>query len=130
MLLKELNMQDIDHQLIQLYEAFSYLISFVSLVMFSVAAFVVYVNGRSSTERTLIGIGAVLQAISVVLSLGMSLLQRVIHQGGFGQTTFLFYGISHLLSFVGVALGLYGAVKLLHRAGQMELLLQDSDDDR
>ena len=123
-------MQGIDQQIMQLYQAFLNLLWLISFVMFSVAAFVVLTNGRSSTERTLIGIGAVLQVISIVASLGMILFQRMIPQGGLGQTVFLCYAISHLLTFAGTALGLFGAVKLLNRAAQMELLLEDPDDDR
>ncbi len=123
-------MQGIDQLIMQLYQAFTHLISFASLVMFSVVAYVVLVNGRSSTERTLIGIGAVLQAISFVAAMGAIVLQNLIPHVGFGQTTFIISGILHLASFAGTALGLWGAVKLLNRAAQMELLLEDPDDDR
>ncbi len=123
-------MQGIDRQFMQLSQAFSYLISFVSIVMFTVAACVVLLNGRSSTERTLIGIGAVLQAISIAIGLGMSLLSRLGPLGNLGSTVIMFNALSYLLSFAGKALGLWGAVKLLHRAAQMELFMQDPDDDR
>ena len=89
-------MQGIDQLIMQLYQAFTHLISFASLVMFSVVAYVVLVNGRSSTERTLIGIGAVLQAISFVAAMGAIVLQNLIPHVGFGQTTFIISGILHL----------------------------------
>ena len=123
-------MQGIDQQIMQLYEATTHLIALASLVMFSVVAYVVLVNGRSSTERTLIGIGAALKAMSLVIGMGMSLLLRFGPLGGHRETVFMFYAISQLISFVGLAMGLWGAVKLLHRAAHMELLLQDPDDDR
>ena len=123
-------MQDLDQQFIRLYSAFLNLMMLLSLVILTIATFVVFLNGRSSTESTQIGIGAALQAISVIVWLSIIVLQQVSPQFAPGQSVFIFYGISNLLGVVGTALGLYGAVKLLHRAGQMELLLQDSDDDR
>ena len=123
-------MQDLDQQFIRLYSAFLNLMMLLSLVILTIATFVVFLNGRSSTERTQIGIGAALQAISVIVWLSIIVLQQVSPQFAPGQSVFIFYGISNLLGVVGTALGLYGAVKLLNRTAQMELLLQDSDDDR
>ena len=120
-----------EHQFIQLYVAVNGLLSLLSLVMYVVCAFVVLASGRASTERTLIGIGAVLQAIAVVLSLGVTLFQRLGHEQGVPQEMFfLFYGVSNLFSFVGAAMGLYGAVKLVNRASYLEILLEDQNDDR
>jgi hypothetical protein len=123
-------MQNIDQQIMQLYSAFMNLMMFLSLVILSIGTFVIFLNGRSSTDRTQIGIGTALQAISVVVLLGVVVLQQVSPQFAPGQSVFLFYGISHFLGVVGTALGLWGAVKLLKRAAQMELLLEDRDDDR
>ena len=123
-------MQDLDQQFIRLYSAFLNLMMLLSLVILTIATFVVFLNGRSSTESTQIGIGAALQAISVIVWLSIIVLQQVSPQFAPGQSVFIFYGISNLLGVVGTALGLYGAVKLLNRTAQMELLLQDSDDDR
>ena len=108
-------MQDGDFLMARLFEAISLLITIVSLVMFSFAAFVVFVKGQPSTERSLIGIGALLQALSIVLSLGVRLASNI----GPIQIVFRFYSVSHLISFTGAALALYGAVKLLTRAAQM-----------
>lgn len=119
-----------DQLIMHLYQALSMLLSLASLVMFCVATLTIFVNGRSSTERTLIGIGAVSNAVSVVLSLGVSLLQRISSSEGSMPVVFLFYALSQLIGFFGTALGLWGAVKLLNRAAQMELLLEDPDDDR
>jgi hypothetical protein len=120
-----------DQQIIQLYMAVTGLLSFLSLVMYLVCAIVVLANGRASIERTLIGIGAALHAIGVALSLGFSLFQRAGFQQGSSQLTiYLFYGLANVITFVGTAVGLYGSVRLLNRASQMELLLEDPDDDR
>ncbi len=115
----------------QLYMAVTGLLSFLSLVMYLVCAIVVLANGRASIERTLIGIGAALHAIGVALALGITLFQRAgFQQGASHQTVLLLHGLSGLIAFVGTAVGLYGAVRLLNRAAQMELLLEDPDDDR
>ena len=120
-----------EQQVMQLYMAVTGLLSFLSLVMYLVCAFVVLASGRTSTERTLIGIGAALHAIGVALSLGISLFQRAgFQQSSSLPTIYLFYGLSSVITFVGTAVGLYGAVRLLNRASQMELLLEDPDDDR
>ena len=124
-------MQDFDQQFMSLYQAFSLLLSAGSLLMFLIGAIVVFMSGRPSTERTLIGIGALLHLVSIVVSLAMSLVQRSGLQGAQSmRLMFLFYGISALLSFAGTAMGLLGAIKLLKRTNHLELLLQDSDDDR
>ena len=123
-------MQDLDQQFIRLYSAFLNLMMILSLVILSIATFVVFLNGRSSTERTQIGIGAALQAISAIVSLGIIVLQQVSPQFAPGQSIFIFYGIANVLGVGGTALGLWGAIKLLNRAAQMELLLEDPDDDR
>lgn len=125
-------MQENEQQFMQLYMAVSGLLSFLSLLMYLVCSFVVLASGRASTERTLIGIGAVLEAIGVALSLGVTVFQRsgLLLQDPSQQTIFLVYGLSHLISVVGAAFGLYGAVRLLNRASQLEMLLEDPDDDR
>ncbi len=119
-----------DQQIMQLYMAVTGLLSFLSLVMYLVCAIVVLVNGRASMERTLIGIGAALHAIGVALALGVTLFQRAgFQQGSSHQTVLLLHGLSGLIAFMGTALGLYGAVRLLNRASQMEMLLEDPDDE-
>ena len=86
----------------------------------------VLANGRASIERTLIGIGAALHAIGVAVSLGITLFQRAgFQQGASHQTVLLLYGFSGLITFAGTAVGLYGAVRLLNRTSQLELLLED-----
>ena len=122
-------MQDHEQQIIHLYMAVNGLLSVLSLIMYLVCAYVVLANGRASTERTLIGMGAVLQVMGVVLSLSVTLLPNLLNVTP-GQYGLIFYTISNLISFAGTALGLFGTVKLLHRAAQLELLLQDPDDDR
>ena len=122
-------MQDHEQQIIHLYMAVNGLLSVLSLIMYLVCAYVVLANGRASTERTLIGMGAVLQVMGVVLSLSVTLLPNLLNVTP-GQYGLIFYTISNVISFAGTALGLFGAVKLLNRVSQMELLLQDPDDDR
>ncbi len=119
-----------EQQIMQLYMAVTGLLSFLSLVMYLVCAIVVLANGRASIERTLIGIGAALQAIGVALSLGIMMFQKGFQQGAPQLTIYLFYGLSNLIAFAGTVMGFWGAVKLLNRAAQMELLLDDPDDDR
>ena len=124
-------MQGHEHQFMEIYMAVNGLLSFISLVMYVICAFVVLASGRASTARTLIGIGAVLQAIGVVISLGVTLFQRLGHlQKPPLEMIFLCYGVSNLISFAGAAIGLYGAVKLLNRASYLEILLEDQDADR
>ena len=119
-----------EQQIMQLYMAVTGLLSFLSLVMYLVCAIVVLANGRASIERTLIGIGAALQAIGVALSLGIMMFQKGFQQGAPQLTIYLFSGLSNLIAFAGTVMGFWGAVKLLNRAAQMELLLDDPDDDR
>ncbi len=123
-------MQDMDQQIMRFYEAFSFLISFASLVMFAVAVMAGIMAGRSSTEKTLICIGAALQGVSVVVSLGFTVLQRVSPDPPLNQIFFLVYGVSHLVSFAGTAMGLWGAITLVRRANHLELLLQEESDER
>ncbi len=118
-----------EQQIMQLYMAVTGLLSFLSLVMYLVCAIVVLANGRASIERTLIGIGAALQAIGVALSLGIMMFQKGFQQGAPQLTIYLFYGLSNLIAFAGTVMGFWGAVKLLNRAAQMELLLEDPDDE-
>lgn len=118
-----------EQQIMQLYMAVTGLLSFLSLVMYLVCAIVVLANGRASIERTLIGIGAALQAIGVALSLGIMMFQKGFQQGAPQLTIYLFYGLSNLIAFAGTVMGFWGAVKLLNRAAQMELLLDDPDDE-
>ena len=72
-------MQDHEQQIIHLYMAVNGLLSVLSLIMYLFCAYVVLANGCASTERTLIGIGVVLQVIAVVLSLSVTLLPNLLN---------------------------------------------------
>ncbi len=123
-------MQGIYRLFIMLYAAVSLFILLASVIMFSFVAFVALVNGRSSSERTLIGVGAALHAMSLILGIVISLLLQFNLLGGLREYILIPISFSYLISSAGLAMGLYGVIKLLRRAAQMELLLQDPEDDR
>jgi hypothetical protein len=123
-------MADQGRQIIQLYMAFSFLMSLISMAMLAVFAFLVLSHRRASTERTLIGIGVVLLGISAIASAALNVLPMLGINLNTGNLSFVFYAVLNLISVVGTGLSLFGVIKLLRRNALLEAALEDQDDDR
>ncbi len=103
-------------------------LSLLGIVFYIVGARIVFRSGCRSSGRNWIGAGLVINSLTSIVVLLVRIVEALVMRPQY-RRIFLYYRISQVLSVVAALMIVWGIVKLLNRASQLEGLLEDQDDD-